>query len=109
LTAQKRTSRIDNPQGILVVLTSLLTIIAFFVILAAVYPLAVFIVSAAGWWEKKAAGKRNRCHYNEGAYREAVERIDQRTDRFKEVFFFVAVCVIFFAVAPFAVFSLLLF
>jgi len=90
-------------------LTLLFTIIAFFAILVAVYPLAVLIVSAAGWLEKKAVLEKKRGLYSEGTYRDAVERIDQRTDRFKEVIFFVAVCVIFFAVAPFAAFSLLLF
>ncbi len=77
-------------------------IILFFAILAIVYPLVLIMASMAGWYAKRRLELKKGKDSKE--YIHGVERIDQRTDSFKEVFFNVAVFVILFAVAPFAVF-----
>ena len=75
-------------------------IIAFFLILTIVYPLVIIIASGVGWYDKKRLAFKKK---DSKDYMDTIERIDQRTDRFKEIFFNVAVFVILFAVAPFGV------
>ena len=80
----------------------LYVIIIFFLILSIVYPLVLIMVSIAGWYGKRRMELKKGKDTVEYIY--GLERIDERTDSFKEVFFNVAVFVILFAVAPFVVF-----
>lgn len=80
---------------------SLSIIIAFFLILAMVYPLILIMVSIAGRYEKRRLELRGG-GWNKGD----MDDVDQRTDRLKEIFFNLSVFIIFFIVAPVVVFCL---